>query len=123
MRLKKKIARVKFKNGRSHQGLLTYLDDTDCWSIRGRTLTASIVFQLIEVVNVFAISERGSSTSALWKHPCESEVLNASSNLASPVSFWTWRFVTHRREEVIFWVSSAMVPRTILRSAREIETD
>jgi hypothetical protein len=64
MRLKKKIARVKFKNGRSHQGLLTYLDDTDCWSIRGRTLTASIVFQLIEVVNVFAISERGSSTSA-----------------------------------------------------------
>jgi hypothetical protein len=58
MRLNKKFSRIKFKNGKSRQGVLTYLDETDCWAIRNRTLSAAIVFQLIEVVNVSPIKRK-----------------------------------------------------------------
>ncbi len=58
MRLNK---RLRASNSRTESRIreLTYLDGTDCWSIRDRTLSAAIVFQLIEVVNVSPIKRKG----------------------------------------------------------------
>jgi hypothetical protein len=47
MRLNKKIARVKFKNGRSHQGLLTYLDDTDAGRFEAAPSARQLFFSLL----------------------------------------------------------------------------
>jgi len=47
-----------FKDGTSREGLSTYLDGPDCWSIRGRTVIAADVFQLVEVANVSATKRK-----------------------------------------------------------------